>query len=105
MYKQLLYDKEVLATHYVDYKGIDATVCVLDANEYYAIHILTDIYKKEELNTLYLEESKEYITLEKITDDLYLECIGLQFLMWHKWYGYQGQAYSFNVDIVEAWGV
>ena len=95
------YNKQILASRPVEYGGHYVEVLVLDNKDYYNIHILNDAFKDEEMNTLHLEESKECITLEEITNPIKLECYGLEHLLWHKHYGHNGNMYSFNVEIAE----
>lgn len=96
------YGKKILAEEYVNLNGIGATVYCLDDGKYYNIHIVNDSFADDELNTLRLQEPKESVTLEQVTDPKYLTCQGLEFLLWHEYYGQGGQMHSFSCQCVES---
>lgn len=100
MYKK--YDKTIIKQHYTHYNNNDYEVLVLDGITTYNIHILNIKYQDNELNTLYLQEPKEYKTREQITDVLFLECLGLQYALWDKFYGHNKQMHHFNIECVES---
>ena len=96
------YNKEIIAEHDTYYNNKYVTVLVLDNKEYYNIHIIDDNFKDEELNTLKLQEPKESVSIEQIKNPIFLECQALQHLLWDKFYGYNKQMHSFNVELVES---
>lgn len=79
------YNKKVLANKTINYNNDYYEILVLDDNEWYNIHILNEKYKDEEVNTLYLQEPKDCISLEEVTSPIYMECQGLQFALWDKY--------------------
>ena len=94
------YGKKILAQTGVRLHGEYAEVYCLDGGEYYDIHILNDNFKDEELNTLQLQAPKEcYLT---IPDEIQLTCWGIEFLLWHLFYGRNGKGHSFNCECVES---
>lgn len=97
-----LYNKNILAEEYVNLNRIGATVFCLDGGEYYDIHVVNDSYAKDELNTLRLQEPKESVSLEQVTDEKFLTCQGLEFLLWHEYYGQGGKMHSFSCQCVES---
>ena len=94
------YNKKILAKHEVFYNRF-IEVLVLDDKDYYNIHIIDENYKDDELNTLKLQEPKEYVALDEITNPIKLECYALEHLLWDKFYGFKGKMYSFNVEIAD----
>lgn len=97
------YGKTILARHEVNYNYKDIEVLVLDDKDYFNIHIIDDDYSDEELNTLKLQEPKDRVTLEEVTDKMFLECQGLQHLLWDKFYGYKNKSYNFNVEACDTY--
>ena len=95
------YNKKILASKDVFYNNKYIEVLILDDGDYYNIHIIDDSFKDEELNTLKLQEPKDCITLEEITNPVKLECYALEHILWDKFYGFKGKMYSFNVEIVD----
>lgn len=95
------YNKKILASKDVFYNNKYVEVLILDDGDYYNIHIIDDSFKDEELNTLKLQEPKDCITLEEITNPVKLECYALEHILWDKFYGFKGKMYSFNVEIVD----
>jgi len=95
------YNKKILASKDVFYNNKYVEVLVLDDKNYYNIHIIDDSFKDEELNTLKLQEPKDCITLEEISNPVKLECYALEHILWDKFYGFKGKMYSFNVEIVD----
>lgn len=78
------YNKKVLADKTINYNNDYYEILVLDDKDYYNIHILNEKYKDEELNTLYLQEPKDCINIEKVTSPIYMEKLTLQFALWDK---------------------
>lgn len=97
----MLYNKPILARECFYYESRYIEVCVLDAKDYYNIHVFDDKYKQDEMNTLKLQEPKECATLDEITNPIKLECYALEHYLWDKYYGYKGKMYSFNVEIAD----
>lgn len=95
------YGKTILARHEVNYNYKEIEVLVLDDKDYYNIHIIDDDYRDEELNTLRLQEPKDCVSLEEVTSPIFLECQGLEHLLWDKFYGYKEKVHSFNVEVCD----
>lgn len=95
------YNKKILANKIVYYNNRYVEVLVLDDKDYYNIHVLDDSYQDDEMNTLKLQEPKEYVTLEEVTNTIRLECQALEHLLWDKFYGKDNKMYSFNVSIAD----
>lgn len=93
MYK---YGKKVLKFEEIDIFNQDYTIYILDDEECFDIHIVNDKYKDEELNTLWLQEPKECITLEDF-DEVYLYEEVVKFALWDKFYGYKDNLYTFDI--------
>lgn len=77
-----LYNKEVINELEVDLFNRDYRVIVLDNPEQdtYDIHIITDHYQKDELNTLYLQEQRDNVFVDAL-NELYLTMIATQFAL------------------------
>ena len=95
------YNKEILAETSVMLDAETVEVYCLDGGDYYDIHTVSDNFKDEELNTLHLQEPKEAISLEAVTDKVYLTCMGLEFLLWQKFYGYKNKLHTFSCECVD----
>lgn len=95
------YNKEILAETSVTLDAETVEVYCLDGGDYYDIHTVSDNFKDEELNTLHLQEPKEAVSLEAVTDKVYLTCIGLEFLLWQKFYGYKNKLHTFSCECVD----
>ena len=95
-----LFNKEILRHYNFTFQGRFFTVYVLDGGEYYDIHILNDKFQENEINTLYLQEPKDCVSLESL-DDIKLACLGLEFALWDEFYGKNKKFYSFNVEVAE----
>lgn len=95
------YNKKILASKDVFYNDKCVEVLVLDDGDYYNIHIIDENYKDDELNTLKLQEPKDCVTLEEITNSVKLECYALEHLLWDKFYGFKNKMYSFNIEIAD----
>lgn len=94
MYK---YNKKVLKSEDIDIFNRDYTIYILDDGDCFNIHIVNDEYKDEELNTLWLQEPKENVTLEDL-DKVYLYEEVVKFALWDKFYGYKDSLYTFDVN-------
>ena len=97
----MLYNKPILARDCFYYDSRYVEVCILDDEDYYNIHVFDDKYKQDEMNTLKLQEPKDCISLEEVTNPIKLECHALEYILWDKYYGYKNQMYSFNVEIAD----
>ena len=95
------YNKEILAETSVTLDAETVEVYCLDGGDYYDIHTVSDNFKDEESNTLHLQEPKEAVSLEAVTDKVYLTCMGLEFLLWQKFYGYKDKLHTFSCECVD----
>ena len=66
------YNKKILANKIVYYNNRYAEVLVLDDKDYYNIHVLDDAYQDDETNTLKLQEPKDCVSLEEVTNPIRL---------------------------------
>ena len=96
-----LYGLPVLKEHDVYYNGKVASVFTLADYQYYRIHVLNDEYNDSKWNTLVFQIPTESTTKENVIDELFLEKIGLEFLLQDKFYGYNNRQYGFNIQSVE----
>ena len=94
------YDKEILGETSVMLDAETVEVYCLDGGDYYDIHTVSDNFKDDELNTLHLQEPKEAISLKAVTDKAYLTCMGLEFLLWQKFYGYNDKLHTFSCECI-----
>lgn len=97
MYK---YGKKVLKSEDIDIFNQYYTIYILDGGDCFDIHIVNDKYKDEELNTLWLQEPKECITLENF-DEVYLCAEVIKFALWDKFFGYKDNLYTFDVTNIK----
>lgn len=95
-----IYNKEVIAKLDVNLFNRDYKIIVLDneKEDTYDIHIITDRYAKDELNTLFLQEPKDAVSVDEF-DRLYLTMIVTEFALWDELYGYKGKSYTFSINI------
>lgn len=98
-----LFDKEIISELKVNLFNRDYKIIVLDNLEQdtYDIHIITDHYAKDELNTLFLQEPKDVVTADKF-DKLYLTMIVTEFALWDELYGYKNKNYTFSIKVTDA---
>lgn len=82
------YNKQVLAHRTEVINNESLTALVIKDGDYYNIHIISETFKDEELNTLTLQEPKESMTLEDFTPTYLLQHIMSHFV-WAE----------FNVDV------
>ena len=101
-----LYDKEVIAELETNLFYRDYKVVVLDnpGQDTYDVHIITEHFKKDELNTLILQEPKDNVFVDAL-DELYLTMRATEFALWDNLYGYKNKVYSFNVKIIDEFEV
>ena len=96
------YGKKILATHqtYYDNNLIEVIICDSDDkfSDYYDIHVIHPSYKDNDLNTLELQEPKDCITLEEISNPIKMECFALEKALWHKFYGKDNKMHTFCVS-------
>lgn len=90
------YNKKILKEHTEIIFGEYYTLYILDDKDYYNIHIVTDRYRDEELNTLRLQEPKQDVSFNEF-DDLYITKLMLEFALWSKFYGYKNKSYNFEI--------
>lgn len=90
------YNKKILKEHTENIFGKYYTLYILDNKDYYNIHIVTDKYRDEELNTLKFQEPKQEVSLNEL-DELYMTKSILEFALWDKFYGYENKVYQFEV--------
>lgn len=93
---EMKYNKRILKQHTENVFGEYYTLYVLDDGDYYNIHIVTNKYKDEELNTLQLQETKQDVSSNKF-NELYMTELILEFALWSKFYGYDNKVYQFEV--------
>ena len=93
MYK---YGKQVLKYEDINIFNQYYAIYILDDKDSFNIHIVNDKYKDEELNTLWLQEPKECVTLENF-DEVYLCAEVIKFALWDKFFGYKDSLYTFDV--------
>lgn len=95
-----LYGLPVLKQHDVYYNGKVASVFTLTDHKYYNIHVLNDGYDNSELNTLIFQRTIEDTTKADVTDELFLEKVGLEFLLRDRFYGHNNKQYEFYIQAV-----
>lgn len=93
---EMKYNKRILTQHTENVFGDYYTLYVLDAGDYYNIHIVTDKYKDKEFNTLLFQDPKQNVSLNKF-DRLHITKLILEFALWSKFYGYDGKVYQFKI--------
>lgn len=96
---EMKYNKRILKQHTEKIFGEYYTLYVLDDGDYYNIHIVTNKYKDEELNTLRLQEPKQNVSFNEF-DELYIAKSILEFALWSKFYGYDDKVYQFEIKSV-----
>lgn len=96
---EMKYNKRILKQHTEKIFGEYYTLYVLDDGDYYNIHIVTNKYKDEELNTLRLQEPKQNVSFNEF-DELYIVKSILEFALWSKFYGYDDKVYQFEIKSV-----
>ena len=101
-----IYNKEVISELEVNLFNRDYKIIVLDNPEQdtYDIHIITGHFKKDELNTLFLQEPKSDVSIDEF-DKLYLTMTVTEFALWDKLYGYKDKVYSFSIKIDDVFEV
>lgn len=101
-----LFNKEVIAELEVNLFDRDYNILVLDneKQDTYDIHIITDRYAKDELNTLILQEPKDAVSADRF-NKLYLTMTATEFALWDELYGYNGKGYSFSIKIDDEYGL
>ena len=91
------YGKKVLKKLEVNVFNSYYTVMVLDDGDYYNIHVISDSFQDDELNTLRYQEPKECVNIEEF-DELRLTKDAIEFAMWNKFYGFKGKSYLFTIN-------
>jgi len=94
--ESFVYDKDFNHGH------IDFKVLITQENEFYNIYILNDYFKKEPMNTLNEQIPKDSITIEDITNNMFLELKAIEFYLWFK-YGNPNKddVLSFHVEVLK----
>ena len=97
---EIIYNKELIAELDVNLFRRDYKVIVLDNEKQnmYDIHIITDRYTEDELNTLILQEPKDAVSVNEF-DKLHLTMVAIEFALWDNLYGYNGKSYTFSIKI------
>ena len=93
---EMKYNKRILKQYTENIFGEYYTLYVLDDGDYYNIHIVTDRYKDEELNTLQFQDPKQDVSFDKF-DELYITKLILEFALWSRFYGYDNKVYQFEI--------
>ena len=95
-----LYNKELIAELEVNLFNRDYRIVVLDNKKQnmYDIHIITDLYAKDELNTLILQAPKDEVSADRF-NKLYLTMTATEFALRDELYGYKGKSYTFSIKI------
>lgn len=101
-----IYNKENITELETNLFYRDYKVVVLDNPEQdtYDIHIITEHYQKDELNTLFLQEPKSDVSVDKF-DKLYLAMIATEFALWDNLCGYKNKVYSFSIKVDDVFEV
>ena len=94
------YNKNVVAHYEKHIDNESFKVIVLDDNDYYNIHIISECYKDEELNTIKQQELKEDISKDYFTKARMISYLA-EHLIWDRFYSELGSA-SISVNIEEA---
>lgn len=97
-----LFNKEVIAELEVDLFDRDYNILVLDNEKQntYDIHIITDRYAKDEFNTLFLQEPKDAVSVDRF-NKLYLTMTATEFALWNELYGYKDKSYTFSIKVTD----
>ena len=93
---EMKYNKRILKQYTENVFGEYYTLYVLDDKDYYNIHIVTDKFRDEELNTLQRQEPKQYVSFNKF-NELYITKLILEFALWSRFYGYDNKVYQFEI--------
>ena len=91
------YGKKILKQLTLNVFGSYFTFILLEEGDYYNIHILSEFYRDEELNTLRYQEEKSYVSLDDF-DELKMTKDIIEFAMWNKFYGFKNKSYNFCVQ-------
>ena len=97
-----LFNKEVITELELDLFDRDYNIVVLDNEKQntYDIHIITDRYAEDELNTLFLQEPKDAVSADMF-NKLYLTMTITEFALWDELYGYKGKSYTFSIKVTD----
>lgn len=79
------YNKKVITSYSKFIDGERFSVYVLDDNEYYNIHVISESYKQDEMNTLKLQEPKESVNLEYFTNARLITYL-MEHFIWDRFY-------------------
>ena len=95
-----IYNKDLITKLDVNLFNRNYKIFVLDNEKQntYDIHIITNRYAKDELNTLFLQEPKDAVSADRF-NKLYLTMIATEFALWDEFYDYRGKSYTFSIKI------
>jgi hypothetical protein len=91
------YGKKILKQLTLNVFGSYFTFILLEEGNYYNVHILSEFYRDEELNTLRYQEEKSCVSLDDF-DELRMTKDIIEFAMWNKFYGFKNKSYNFCVQ-------
>lgn len=97
-----IYNKELITELDLNLFNRNYKIIVLDDEKQntYDVHILTDCYAKDELNTLFLQEPKDSVSVDSF-DELYLTMTVTEFALWDELYGYKDKSYTFSIKVTD----
>lgn len=96
------YGKKVIASYekYLDDEHF--IVIILDGDTYYNIHLISEKYAQDELNTLQLQEPHSKISNpEEYFDKKYMIAVLMQFFIWDRFYDEGVISSSVNIHEIE----
>lgn len=81
------YNKNIIASYSKNLDNELFEVFVLDSGDCYNIHVISEKYKQDEMNTLKLQEPKEYIeNIREYFDNARLIGYLLEHFIWDRFY-------------------
>lgn len=90
------YNKRILKQHTENVFDKYYTLYILDDEDYYDIHIVTDELVDDEMNTLQFQEPKQDVSFNKF-NELYITKLILEYALWFKFYGYENKVHQFEI--------
>lgn len=90
------YGKKILKQLTLNVFGSYFTFILLEEGDYYNVHIISEFYRDDELNTLQYQDEKAFVSLDDF-DELRMTKDIVEFAMWNKFYGYKNKSYTFCV--------
>jgi len=94
------YKKEVVATFDRELDGEQFSVLVLDDKDYYNIHVISERYKADEMNTLSQQISKESMSKDSFTTAKLIGYL-MEHFIWDRFYDLGMLSSSITIDIEE----